>query len=722
MEGEGVDDYGGPYREVFSHIAAELQQLQQQQPGGGAAAAACALPLLLPSPNAAGAGGEEQGMRVLHPAPLGTTWRALWGAAELRAAAAGAPAALLPPVGAPAAEAVLHPTIETHLVFVGQLIGIAVRSHVHIGLALPPSVWRGLAGEPLLQGGLADLEAQVSGAAQGRGCLQGTPHFSLLLSQLRLIDSAAVAALACGLSAAVAWALDALGGSACSCGACAPALEEAAAAATALEVSGAPPSAVSPAARAAATALLRLLDRAHPPCACPGVAAAAAAASSAPAPGLEDSLWAVTLSSGDAVALFPGPRTGLGAGAAPAAAGVPVTVRDWLDGAYARAVLSARVAEAAPPLAALRRGLLSVLPAAALPLIGAAGLRAAVCGADDVDVDLLAANTELEEGLPPDAPHVLALWRVLRGFDAPQRRAFLRFVWARSALPAAAADFTQKFKLQTMTLGGAGGGGGGGVLEAEAAAAAAGSAAPPPSAAAPEQGPAASSVSLPGGPAPPHSHAPAAGAASAAALLPAPLTARGPATLPSEDLMLLSAAGRRAAQLAAAAAGAAPGGAGGGVGGAGTRPGSGAPRQASDRPLSRVSSAGAGGLTPRLFAPPAAAMSGAPAAPAPAAAERPASALRSARAASAASLRPPLHAPQQLSHPSAAAAAAGGASAASVDAWLPTAHTCFFSLHLPRYSSDAVLRRQLLYAITHCLALDADFRLTEAEAGATWGL
>jgi hypothetical protein len=42
------------------------------------------------------------------------------------------------------------------------------------------------------------------------------------------------------------------------------------------------------------------------------------------------------------------------------------------------------------------------------------------------------------------------------------------------------------------------------------------------------------------------------------------------------------------------------------------------------------------------------------------------------------------------------------------DRYLPVAHTCFFSIDLPGYSSKAVLKAKLLYAITHCQAIDAD--------------
>ena len=50
-----------------------------------------------------------------------------------------------------------------------------------------------------------------------------------------------------------------------------------------------------------------------------------------------------------------------------------------------------------------------------------------------------------------------------------------------------------------------------------------------------------------------------------------------------------------------------------------------------------------------------------------------------------------------------------------VDQSLPQAHTCFFSLTLPTYSSESIMNKQLLYAIENCLEMDADFRLAESE-------
>ena len=42
------------------------------------------------------------------------------------------------------------------------------------------------------------------------------------------------------------------------------------------------------------------------------------------------------------------------------------------------------------------------------------------------------------------------------------------------------------------------------------------------------------------------------------------------------------------------------------------------------------------------------------------------------------------------------------------DAYYPVAHTCFFSLELPRYSSLELMKQKLRYAIFNCEAIDGD--------------
>jgi len=144
--------------------------------------------------------------------------------------------------------------------------------------------------------------------------------------------------------------------------------------------------------------------------------------------------WSATLSGGrHSVELGPGGRHR------------PVEAKDAV--AWAEALCWARLHEADTALFAIRDGLASVVPAAVLPLLSGSDLELAVCGRYEVDLALLAANTEYDDDVPPDSDHVRRFWRVLESFNHDERAAFLRFVWARSRLPDAA-DFNQKFKLQ----------------------------------------------------------------------------------------------------------------------------------------------------------------------------------------------------------------------------------------------------------------------------------
>lgn len=50
------------------------------------------------------------------------------------------------------------------------------------------------------------------------------------------------------------------------------------------------------------------------------------------------------------------------------------------------------------------------------------------------------------------------------------------------------------------------------------------------------------------------------------------------------------------------------------------------------------------------------------------------------------------------------------------DQYLPKAHTCFFSINLPRYSTDEIMAKKLSYTMYNCIEMDADFRLADSEA------
>ena len=42
------------------------------------------------------------------------------------------------------------------------------------------------------------------------------------------------------------------------------------------------------------------------------------------------------------------------------------------------------------------------------------------------------------------------------------------------------------------------------------------------------------------------------------------------------------------------------------------------------------------------------------------------------------------------------------------DSYFPVAHTCFFSLELPAYSTLTIMTEKLRYAIFNCMAIDGD--------------
>ena len=57
----------------------------------------------------------------------------------------------------------------------------------------------------------------------------------------------------------------------------------------------------------------------------------------------------------------------------------------------------------------------------------------------------------------------------------------------------------------------------------------------------------------------------------------------------------------------------------------------------------------------------------------------------------------------------------GDDAASKPDSFLPKAHTCFFSINLPKYTRKEIMHEKLLYAIYNCTEMDADFRTTEVE-------
>jgi len=125
---------------------------------------------------------------------------------------------------------------------------------------------------------------------------------------------------------------------------------------------------------------------------------------------------------------------------------------------YLDAMLLARVQETQDVMNIVKQGLHSVMPVAALALLTWTELEKRMCGVAEVDVKLLQANTEYDEELSPTDEFIQRFWRVLEGLESEDKRAFLRFVWARSRLPLGSAQFHQKFKIQALASSGTGDG------------------------------------------------------------------------------------------------------------------------------------------------------------------------------------------------------------------------------------------------------------------------
>jgi hypothetical protein len=76
-------------------------------------------------------------------------------------------------------------------------------------------------------------------------------------------------------------------------------------------------------------------------------------------------------------------------------------------------------------------------------------LEKMVCGSTEIDVDLLKSVTDYSSCRETDA-HVGYFWQAMREFNNEERSALVQFVWGRCRLPLTAAQFTNRFKIQSF--------------------------------------------------------------------------------------------------------------------------------------------------------------------------------------------------------------------------------------------------------------------------------
>lgn len=128
FEGEGVDDYGGPYREIFTQVAAELTSTVSSALLEGGE---CMVPILEPAPSSASGGGRDVGMEFTVKANVCQQ-------RQLRM-----------------------------YKFLGQLMGIALRCRVAAPWKLSQVFWKGLVGEALQEADLANIDPSAHAFVRG---------------------------------------------------------------------------------------------------------------------------------------------------------------------------------------------------------------------------------------------------------------------------------------------------------------------------------------------------------------------------------------------------------------------------------------------------------------------------------------------------------------------------------------------------------------------------
>lgn len=117
---------------------------------------------------------------------------------------------------------------------------------------------------------------------------------------------------------------------------------------------------------------------------------------------------------------------------------------------YCEEVEHFRLTEMNAVAAAVRRGLFTQLPQAAVQLMRWDALERRVCGVPTVDVDLLKAATQYE-GYSESDRVVQWFWEILAEYSQEQRKAYLKFVWGRSRLPLTVAQFSKRMKLTHLS-------------------------------------------------------------------------------------------------------------------------------------------------------------------------------------------------------------------------------------------------------------------------------
>jgi len=143
--------------------------------------------------------------------------------------------------------------------------------------------------------------------------------------------------------------------------------------------------------------------------------------------------WVYHNTAGESVELIPG------------GADRYVTYQERND--FVRMYIEARLNESNQQIDALLEGLKTVIPLTAFAAFNWKQVEEIICGSNNIDVELLKANTEYE-GVSSEEPHIYYFWEVLHELTQEQRSQFLQFCWARKRLPTSKSAWTSPFKIQ----------------------------------------------------------------------------------------------------------------------------------------------------------------------------------------------------------------------------------------------------------------------------------
>lgn len=129
----------------------------------------------------------------------------------------------------------------------------------------------------------------------------------------------------------------------------------------------------------------------------------------------------------------------------PNGSALPVTAENREE--FVQLAIQYRLHEFDAQIAAIRKGLGTIVPVQLLSLFTWQELEAMVCGQPEIDLDYLRANTQYGHPFSDSHATIALFWKVLESFSHKERGMFLRFVWGQSRLPNNPADFTMKFKI-----------------------------------------------------------------------------------------------------------------------------------------------------------------------------------------------------------------------------------------------------------------------------------